>query len=564
VVTSPHGKRSAAPSACGCGYNNCRTPDECNEGDRTPGGSINVGVRDVSANWNVGSEDSGDDTATIEAPILPSVFTFLPSGNIVYNADLLATAPQVVSQRPMQVVYRLKPTAVWNDGDGHPHPVNAQDFVYAWQTFNGHDRKLRVGGTDGYELISNVAGSDGDETVTVTFDQPYVDWKGLFADLQPYWFVALAGGTDPADAADLTDSQLELAFEALTFAPRFSAGPFMVSAAPTGGPAVEVPNPLWYGADQPTLDKITFRAVPAADDLSALRQREIDAFAGDADPDTITALSNMQGVNYAVQGGFRAENLVFNSDQWFMPDEHLREAVMDAIDVQQIIDRTVKPTFPDVAPLYSHNLVPGETGYADVTRQTDPVEGTGDLASAERILTAAGYTGVGRPGGLRSPAGDPVTVTLTHTNTAVRDGSAALIVADIARLGIKVINRVIPDPASAMGDYFSDIWETDLDVGPLTGRLAAEWETGAGNNFTEWGDYRSDALLKQAMATLDDAPRANLVNQQDAILTAAHVDLPLYRAPHLFVAAAQFINIRDNTSGGLFTYNTQDWGLLKS
>jgi len=64
--------------------------------------------------------------------------------------------------------------------------------------------------------------------------------------------------------------------------------------------------------------------------------------------------------------------------------------------------------------------------------------------------------------------------------------------------------------------------------------------------------------------TLDPTQQANLLNQQDQILTKAYADLALYQKSNLQVAASQFVNIRDNNAGSYFTYNTEQWGLLKS
>src|SRR5262249_30680043 len=160
----------------------------CNSGPRATGGSITVAVGKAPKTWNIAT--GGPDTIEQEMPLLPGAFTFLPSGKVAWNEDLLQREPQVVGQTPVQVVYQLRPEAVWNDGTGHTHPVSAQDFVYTWRLFT-----QRI---DGYDRIASVVADGG--KVTVTFGEPYGDWRGLFANLEPFWFAAATTGADPTDA----------------------------------------------------------------------------------------------------------------------------------------------------------------------------------------------------------------------------------------------------------------------------------------------------------------------------------------------------------------------------
>jgi len=143
------------------GYAKCATdPDNCNSGPRKGGGTIVVALGKYPSTWNTGStEGSVVETVEQENLILPSTFIFQPSGKIVMNSDLLKSA-ELTSQDPEVVTYKLNPKAVWNNGT----PVNADDFVYAWKTFNGHDTKIPVAGTTGYDAISSVDASDDSST----------------------------------------------------------------------------------------------------------------------------------------------------------------------------------------------------------------------------------------------------------------------------------------------------------------------------------------------------------------------------------------------------------------
>jgi peptide/nickel transport system substrate-binding protein len=567
VVRGHHHPAPVAIDDCGTcpGYATCGTdPDNCDSGDRLPGGTIVVAAGTYPRGWNAGSRlGSVGDTAEQETPILPSAYVILPSGRFQYNKDLLVNEPQVVGQSPQRVVYHLNPAAVWNDGSGHRHPVSAQDFVFAWREYAGHDKRLPVDPSiTGYDRIASVVGSNGDQTVTVTFRTTYSDWRGLFTRMEPYWFAAAATGAGSDHATRMTDAQIEKSFATMEQVPKFSAGPFMIRDVEPDGSTIEVPNPLWYGHDKPTLTQITFRPTDDNQNVALLQNREIGVFTSGPDPETANRLAGSARVNFHVEAATAWEQLQFNTRDSFLRDPTLREAIMDAIDIQGLVDHTLKPFFPDAKVLYSHNLFPGMAGYEDITKSVDRNEGTGAVARAEKLLTDARYTGVGRAGGLRTPGGQSVTISFVHTDNALRDASAGLIGEDIARLGITVTDAPTADLYGTLTNHDFGVAEFGLVDGALLGDRADWWTAHGGANLTGWSDPASDALLAQVARTLDNVQQANLLNQQDEILTAAHVDLPLYRSPVLIALDPTYINIRLNPFGYI-TYNTQQWGLFK-
>jgi peptide/nickel transport system substrate-binding protein len=148
------------PNTSSPGYKTCGTdPDNCNSGDRAPGGKITVALGKVPAGFMTNnSNENVVETVEQLNPVLPGAYTFLPSGKIQYNKDMLSAEPQVTNQSPQTIVYKINPNAVWNDGTGQTHPINANDFIYAWMTLNGHDKNIPVAGTTGYDSIQSVVG----------------------------------------------------------------------------------------------------------------------------------------------------------------------------------------------------------------------------------------------------------------------------------------------------------------------------------------------------------------------------------------------------------------------
>jgi len=515
-----------------------------------------VALGKFPSTWNTGSTDgSVVETVEQENLILPSTFIFLPSGKIQLNTDLVKSAT-LTSSNPETIVYKLNPKAVWNNGS----PVNADDFIYAYNTFNGHDKNIPVTGTTGYDQMQSVTGTDNGETVTVVFTKPYSDWRGLFNNLLPAWYAKQqVGGLD-------TDAQLEAAFKVWDAPPTaYTAGPYQLSNFQSQASATFTPNPKWYGADKTTLKSVTFKYITdQTQDVPALQNQEIQALNLQPNQDTVQQVSQMPGVNYEVNAGFSFEHIDMNATNKFLKDVALREAIFDAINAQDMIDKTIKPFFPSAKRLYSNNMFPGEIGYQDVTKTATPDAGTGNVAAAKSVLQAAGYT-FDSGGNLIAPKGlGKVTLNFVHTDTQVRDQSGQLVQSYLKAIGITVNDKVTADLGGSLGNFDFDMIQFGFAGSPLLSGDHDLWFTGAGNNFTHWGDPQSDQLLTQMTSELDPAKQADLLNQQNAIMAKAFVDLPLYQKPDMVISTNAYINLRNDNAGSYFTYNAQQWGLNKA
>ncbi len=480
---------SSNKSTSSPGYAACATsPDTCNSGPRKDGGDIVVALGKYPSTWNNWSSD-GNIVETVEQEnlIVPGAYIFLPSGKIQWNQDLLASEPQVTSTSPETIVYKIKPTAKWSNGT----PISADDFIYEWKSNNGHDKNIPIVGSTGYDSIQSVTGSDNGSTVTVVYSKTYSDWKGLFGNMYPaYYAKQKVGGLD-------TDAQLEAAFKVWDAPPTdWTAGPYKLSNYQSQQSATFVPNTAWYGADKPSLKTITFKYITdQTQDVPALQNQEIQALNIQPDQDTVQQLSQIPGVNYEVSAGFSFEHIDVNSTTKFLKDPALREAIFDAINVQDMIDKTVKPFFPSAKILYSHNLVPGVQGYTDITKQTTPDAGTGNIDKAKAVLQAAGYKGIGTS--LVPPSGGgQVTINFVHTDTAVRDQSAQLVSQYLSQLGIKVNNKVTADLGGSLGNFDFDMIQFGFSASPLLSGDHDLWYKDAGNNFTHWSDPQSDAASR--------------------------------------------------------------------
>jgi peptide/nickel transport system substrate-binding protein len=534
------------------GYSECQTkPDTCNTGPRKDGGEIRLAIGKKLPNFNVNSSQ-GNLVETVEVMnlIQPSAYIFLPSGALQWNKDLFVDEPKITTASPQTVVYHIRPEAKWDDGTA----ISADDFTYAWKTNNGHDAKLDPAGTTGYDQVKSITGSDNGKTVTVVFDTPYPDFAALFGQLYPSHIAAKAGDLS-------TDAGLEAAWKAFFDKPDWTGGPYKISNYDKDTQIEFVKNPNWFGADKPTLDKITFKFITdPAQQLPALKNKEIDGFNVQPNLDLYNGLQGLQGVNYEITPGYTWEHIDINTKAGALSDQVLRTAIFDVIDRQAIIDKTVKPYFPAAKPLGSHNFVDIEKAYKDILTQVAPDQGNGKIDAAKKALTDAGYTLDG--GQLKDKAGKAVgPFRLVHTGTKARGDTSAVVQQELKQIGITITDTVTDDLSGSIDSKNFDLILFAWAGNPLKSPNVANWTTGSGNNTTNWGDSQVDQLMKQSATELDQQKVYDLQNQADEILTKAAVVLPLYTKPNIEVSTDQFVNIRDDNSGSYFTYNSQQWGL---
>ncbi|HKT00287.1 MAG TPA: ABC transporter family substrate-binding protein [Rugosimonospora sp.] len=527
-------------------------PNACNGGGRRPGGTFVVALTQAPAGFNVVATTGAVGPAyTVMNSLLPHAFSTRPDGSAVPDGDLLASV-SMTSNSPQTVVYQIAPGAVWSDGT----PIGAADFSYAWKTQNGRDcPACPAASSDGYDQIASVAGSPDGRTVTVTFRQPYPDWRGLFNALYPAHLEGAGLDLSTADG-------LRAAFDRQEAQPTWSGGPYTISAYQRDRQLDLVPNPRWYGADKPTLARLRYRFLGDQSRLlGALQTGDVNALTAQPSQDLVDVLHGLagSGVRYEIAAGPVAERLDLDVHSDALADPALRRAIFTTIDVDEILRQSVRGYFPGVRRAYSHNLSPGVIGYQDVVRQVAPQQGSGDPAAAGKILAQAGYAVTG---GRLARDGVPVPVLrLRYTQgDDTREQAARLIQRQLARIGVTVHLDPTGDLATALAGYDYDLALFGWPVGAASAAARDLWSSAGTANHTGWGDPDSDALLKQVAQELDPQRMADELNQQDGILTQAAVVLPLYQRPVLLALSGDYVNVRANAPAYL-SYNAQQWGL---
>ncbi|MCU1661492.1 MAG: extracellular solute-binding protein family 5 [Pseudonocardia sp.] len=538
-------------------FQNCADANTCNAvpaDQLKQGGQVSFAIEKNIDNWNLNSSEGNVfETNMALKPLLPYTFITTPDLKSTLNPDYVTSA-DVTSTSPFVVTYKINPKASWDDGT----PVTADDFVFNWKTQDGRDcPACETAGNGGYDQIASVVGSDGGKTVTVTFSKPYTDWKGVFNSAAPLYPAHIA-----AQHGDLnTPAGLKSGFDYLGSTPvNYTAGPYKVDSWQPNVALTLVPNPAWWGT-KPKLDRLVFRVITdATQEPLALQNNEVQVIYPQPQVDLVSQVAQIPNVSQTQGLGLTWEHFDFNLVNPFLADKALRQAMYTAINRDDIIAKTVGQFNPEVKPLNSHMFIPQQDGYTDAVTPTG--QGSGNIDAAKKILTDAGYTGVGTA--LVAPNGQAVpSFRIRYTvGNAVRQSECELFASYVKNLGINV--TVVPTDSlgktTSSGDF--DIIVFAWVQSPFVfGGAQQLWLSTSGSNYGKYNNPQVDQLINEAAASTDIAAATKQLNDADKIMSDDAYVLPLYQKPTFVAVQNTVANVRNNSSLDGPPYNAAEWGL---
>jgi len=319
------------------------------------------------------------------------------------------------------------------------------------------------------------------------------------------------------------------------------SGPFVLATNDAGVQLTFTANPTYF-AGKAGVDQLVVKSFPdSASAASALTADQIDVDAS-LDPslvDTVKGVAGYQVFDYATSGSL---TWVMNTKKKPFDDPVVRQALRLAVDRQQLIDQVYNgygklgnDVFNPFDPMYNTNLP----------------QRTYDPEGAKKLLTGAGYT-------------LPVKVELVGTNnqpTSERQNKALVQQAKAAGFDI---TYTFVDSATFYGDAYGT-YPLSLSYWGFLGifdQAAFTVTKTAPYNSSHWTNAAFDTLYNQAVQTVDDAKRKDLVAQMQQI----EYDSGAYIVP-LFMSTV--VGISDKVTGakpypnsdGAFGYNFRILGI---
>ena len=486
------------------------------------------------------SKDNGTSVLNVVINMFPPVFRLHPDYSVKLNTELMDSATQTGTD-PQTIVYKIKQEAVWSDGT----PVSADDFVYLWKNLNGSIKDNDVASTTGYDQIKSVKGSDNGKTVTVMFAEPFTDWKSMFYGLLPAHYMAKApGGWNTGLDKDPDKIPVN--------------GPYRVAGWDQGQSLTLARNDRYFGP-KAHLDSVVFRFLPeSTTQPAALQNNEVDLIYPQPQLDLVAQVKALPDVTSELNIGLSFEHLDFNFKNPHLANANVRKAIATGLNIQELVDRTVKQFTDKAAPLGNRIWLPGQQYYQDHFGQY----GKGDTAGATRLLEDAGYTR--GADGIYAKDGSKLSLRISTTaGNQLRETQEQLIQAQMKQIGvdIKIANA---DNRKFFGEWLPagnfDIANFGWVGNPFAISSSQDiYRTGGGSNYGRYSNPKVDDMFKQAVREVDEARSAELGNQIDQQLTADMATIPLYAKPTYLAVRNTFANIGDNaTQEGPF-WNSNLW-----
>ena len=536
-----------------------------------------------------------------DSPILTGTgFGFLDPASTIGD-DLSFGRAEIVANDPLTVRYTIADGVSWSDGA----PVDAADLLLSWAANSGalntpgFDDKPYVDAStgeyskpfpDGTVWFDGTVGS-GLEKVTATpllgsdhrsltlhFDHPIANWKLALAPGLPAHVVArealgLDAKADPATAdAALVDAvqhrdAAQLGKVADTWnraynvtslpadaALRVSAGPYMVTDVVENQSVTLTANPAYRGQRHPTVEKITLRLV--TDPLQTaglLASGEVDIATPTPTPEVIAALRAVPGVTVttASEATFEHLDLQFSgSRNGVFDDPRVRQAFLDVVPRQQILDQLITPVQPDAVLLDSFVLRPGGDGYAAaVASNGSRADAQTDVAAASALLASAGVA-------------SPEVCILFDPANPRRLSEFQLIQTSAARAGFRVTDCSSADWQGLLGvagAYDAALFAWDTTRLDATAASRVFRSDAALSNFSHYSDPAVDALVDRIAATADPGEQTTLLTQLDGLIWKSGYGVPLFAYPTVTAVDAKVTGVtRSPLARGVF-WDAWNW-----
>ncbi|MDE3724899.1 ABC transporter family substrate-binding protein [Nocardiopsis sp. N85] len=517
-------------------------------------------VNQPGGGWNHNSNEGGS-VYVIQMlhGVLPVPGFWSPEGQWEWNTDLIVNTPELIEGDQVSWEYQINPDANWSDGE----PISAEDFIWQWKMTSGDDEICAEGcnsrGSTLGSLIESVEGSDDGKTVTVTLKE----------DAQfPGWFTFGADGLYPAHVAVAEGIDLDTADGMLESSHFFNDAPLTISGAEyvfDGTPAldgrtVKVANEEYWG-DTPDIGEIILEVnTEEGSWVPALTNGEVQGAAPASwSDDVITQLEGLENVEFGVDSGGSWEHLDVNMNNEALQDEALRHAIFNAIDVQNIADRTYGEKFPDITPRTNHVFSTSSEFHQDTI--TEHGHGAGDADAALELLEEAGYELNGDTLELDGEAVPALRLRYTAGHVA-REIISELIQADLSEIGITAEIETTDDLGGTLAEADYDLmlfgWSTTPD---FYGSPHQYWHSESGSNFGGLDVEEVDTLVDRTMNSSTPEESAEHANEAAALVAEQAYVLPIVDTPAFYFYDTSFIDgVTDNNAQSRRAlWNQHEW-----
>jgi len=516
----------------------------------TPGydATVTVGIDDGYSGYNNQTNDTNTSYNNyVLTSVLSGVFKLDGNNKQQLNADVFESA-DVTTKEPQVVTYKFKPNLKWSDGKA----FDCKDLYLAWLSQSGlakgPDGKnpFNAASTTGYSSIKTASCKDA-LTFEANFDQPYLDYKGLFnsAAIMPAHIIEAKVGIDDITKLAPTGDPAKLKAAGDFWTNEWkgfkadimpSSGPYKITAFDANQKSVTLEkNANWAGGKGGPA-KIVIRAMEDTKAMAtALQNGEIDV-AASTQPDATAAQTlkglAAQGVTYGSAPQLTFEHLDLNYARMFA-DKDLRKAFFESVNRKEITDKLLKEVQADAAPLNSIEFFQGEEGYTD---QYSSKAGLGAEAAA-KTLTDAGWVKGGD--GIFAKGSQRASFKITHNQNARRSQTVEIIISQAKLAGIEVKDETdanfLKGGRLAASDYDVALfgWSSSPSKSESRSIYVCK-DNGGEQNYQGLCDQNIDKNYDIAVKATDEAVKLKAYQDVDKAIADQYATLPLFQTPSMW------------------------------
>ena len=330
-------------------------------GGGAQGNSIVTGIDQEPAVLNrMLSEGQLAVTNDTTAGIVEPVIAIQP--DLSYKPVLAEAIPELVSEDPMILEYKLREGLTWSDGE----PLTSADAKWTFDQIMNPDNNIVS--REGWQDISKFETPD-ERTVRMTFETPYAPWTDLMGDNWPI---------HPKHVYEGKDFNTALNNEIV------GSGPFKFKEWKKGESLTVERNENYWG-EKAGLDSVTYRFITDTNTLiTSLQAGEVQFIHPPPDLGLQDKLEGVEGTKMQIgKGGVIWEAIHFQLEN--IPNLKMRQAIAYGINREQILNQMLKGV---VDPLQSV-LMPQQGQFytpADVSRILAKLGATTRAAAAAHAV----------------------------------------------------------------------------------------------------------------------------------------------------------------------------------
>ncbi len=451
----------------------------------------------------------------------------------------------------------------------------------------GADQTFFNASSPGYALIEDYPeiSANGKE-VTFTWAKPFVDWEllAMSPTTVPAHVVGkrALGSADPAAAKQaLMDAfknkdQAALSKIAKVFNEDFNfkstpadkellvgSGPYVISEIVEEQHTILDKNPNYKGQNVPNIDKITVRIIPDAQaSVDALKNEEVLVTQPQATADILTQLQGMNNISVLTQSGATYEHvdLVFNNGGPFDPASYggdaekakkVRQAFLQTIPRQRIIDNLIKPLNPEAQIRNTYNVVPGAPEY-QATAQANGMEATygggGNVDKAKALLAEAGVT-------------NPTVRMMFAQNNTRRQNEFQLIKEQAEAAGFTIVDASNINWGQLLGQ--NNLYDASLFGWQSTSvgvsQVPPNFLTTGQNNYGKFSNAKVDELLNELNVTTDTDRQNEIVREVEKILVDEAFGITIFQFPEITGISNRMENVSSIPLSPTMFWNFWEW-----